>query len=849
MKLQVHRHGTDDGEMARCCGGHAVAPTGKAIDPVCGMRVDPETARHRAEHAGTPYLFCGAGCRTKFEADPARYVDPARKRVAETAPAAPGAAYTCPMHPEVRQDNPGSCPLCGMALEPATITAEAAPNHELIDFTRRFWVGLALGLPVFALEMGNHLLGMAHAIERQRMNWIGLALATPVMLGVGWPFLARGWRSLATRHLNMFTLIAIGTLSAWSYSVVATLAPGLFPAAMRDDGGGVPVFFEAAAVIVVLVLLGQILELRARDVTAGAIRALLDLAPKTARRVGQDGREEDVPATEIAIGDQVRVRPGEAVPVDGTVVDGRSSVDESMLTGESMPVAKTMRDTVVGGTLNGSGTLVVRADRVGADTMLARIVGLVADAQRSRAPVQGLADRVAGWFVPAVLAVAVAAFAAWMLAGPEPRLSHALVAAVSVLIIACPCALGLATPMSVTVGIGRGASSGILIRDAAALERLEAVDTLLVDKTGTLTQGRPSVTAIVVADGGRPPPPRSLARDSNPPPPHAEVAGVAGPRSTLHRCASFEASPCEAPQDEEGGRGPVEREDDVLRLAAAVERGSEHPVAAAILRAAEERGLTVPEARDADYPAGKGARATVDDKPTLVGSLAWLGEAGIDVAALATDAERLRIGGATVIGVARDGHVEGLLAITDPVKATTRAALDALRQDGVRIVMVTGDGRTTAEAIARDLAIETVEAEVLPEQKAGLVERYRRGGHVVAMAGDGVNDAPALAVADIGIAMGTGTDVAIASAGITLAAGDLARLVEARRLSRATMRNIRQNLAFAFAYNAAGVPIAAGLLYPVTGWLLSPMIAAAAMALSSVSVIANALRLKRAVLV
>lgn len=775
-----------------CAGGGDGSARPSAVDPVCGMSVDPATARHTARQAGTTYHFCCGGCRAKFEADPARYLDPARAEAArrEAARAPAGTVFTCPMHPEMRQPSPGSCPICGMALEPETVTAEAPPNHELIDFTRRFWIGLALTLPVVVLEMGDHLFGLARALGRTGANWIGLALATPVVAWVGWPFLDRGWRSLASRQLNMFTLIAIGTGAAWTYSAAATLAPGLFPAPMRDRDGGVPVFFEASSVITVLVLLGQILELRARDATAGAVRALLDLSPKTARRVGQDGREADVPLAEVGVGDLLRVRPGEAVPVDGTVAEGRSTVDESMLTGEPIPVEKAAAARVVGGTMNGSGTLLIRADKVGRDTVLARIVQLVSQAQRSRAPVQRLADRVAGWFVPAVLAVAALAFAAWLAVGPEPRLSHALVAAVSVLIIACPCALGLATPMSVTVGIGRAARSGILIRDAAALERLDAVDTLLVDKTGTLTLGRPEVTATVAAEG-------------------------------------FAAA-------------------QVLRLAASAERGSEHPLASAILRAAAERGLALGTAAGADYPAGKGATATVDGSRIRVGSAAWLAAEGVGTAALDGRAEDLRRTGATAVFVAVDDWVAGLLAIADPVKPSTRAALDALREDGVRIVMVTGDARTTAEAVARDLGIEAVEAEVLPEDKAELVARYRGARGTVAMAGDGVNDAPALAAADVGIAMGTGTDVAIASAAVTLASGDLARLVEARRLSRATMRNIRQNLVFAFAYNAAGVPIAAGLLYPVLGWTLSPMIAALAMALSSVSVIGNALRLRNA---
>ncbi|WP_375457623.1 heavy metal translocating P-type ATPase [uncultured Enterovirga sp.] len=770
-----------------CCSGHAHdhAPVA-AVDPVCGMTVDPATATHRADHSGEEFLFCSAGCRTKFVADPGRYLGDT-----EAAPAAPvpdGTVFTCPMHPEVRQVGPGSCPLCGMALEPDTVTAESGPNHELLDFTRRFTVGLALTLPLVALEMGRHLLGLRHGLPQQSVNWLGLALATPVVFWIGWPFLARGARSLATRHLNMFTLIAIGTAAAWLYSVVATVAPGLFPPAMRDHHGAVPTFFEAACVITVLVLLGQILELRARDSTSAAIRALLDLSPRSARRIADDGREEDVALDTVQVGDRLRVRPGEAVPVDGIVVEGLSAVDESMVSGEAMPVPKEVGATVIGATVNGSGALVIRAERVGRDTMLARIVRMVSEAQRSRAPIQRLADRVSGLFVPAVLGIALLTFAAWIVLGPEPRLAHALAAAVAVLIIACPCALGLATPMSITVGIGRGAGVGILIRDAEALERLERVDTLLVDKTGTLTEGRPDVTRIVAAPG-------------------FEEAGL-------------------------------------LRLAAAVERASEHPLADAIVRAAEVRGLAQPPVADFDSPTGRGASGTVEGQRIRLGNAAWLAEEGVDVGAFGPKAEVLAAEGASVIFVAIGDRPAGMMAIADPIRPSARDALDALAGEGIRVVMVTGDARTTAEAVARRLGIDGVEAGVRPDGKAALVERYRREGRVVAMAGDGINDAPALAAADVGIAMGTGTDVAIASAGITLLGGDLGRIATARRLSRATMRNIRQNLAFAFLYNALGVPVAAGLLYPVFGLLLSPMIAAAAMALSSVSVIGNALRLR-----
>ena len=750
------------------------------------MSVDPATAKHRAEHEGRDYVFCCAGCRTKFLAEPDRYLDPAK--AAPAPPIAEGAIYTCPMHPEVQQVGPGSCPLCGMALEPSTVTADAGPNPELVDFTRRFSVAAALTLPIFAIEMGGHLLGLTHRIGQGTANWIGLVLATPVVLWAGWPFFERGWRSIVSRNLNMFTLVAIGTGAAWLYSVIATVAPGLFPAAVRDEGGAVPVYFEAAAVITVLVLLGQILELRARDSTSGAIRGLLDLSPKTARRIRADGSEEEVELDVIGVGDRVRVRPGEKVPADGTVFDGRSAVDESMITGESMPVTKEAGARVIGGTVNGSGSLVVRAENVGRETTIARIVQLVADSQRSRAPIQRLADRVAGWFVPAVLAVSAVAFAAWWAFGPEPRLSYALLAAVAVLIIACPCALGLATPMSITVGVGRGAAAGVLVRNAEALERLERVDTLLIDKTGTLTEGKPAVTAI------------------------GPAAGFA--------------------------------DTEVLRLAAGVEQASEHPLAQAILRAAAEKRIVPPPVSGFDAPAGRGALGVVDGRRVVLGNAAFLEREGADPAPLAAEAEKLRRGGATAVFAAIDGRLAGVIGIADPVKASAAETVATLRREGIRVVMVTGDNHTTAQAVAVRLGIEDVEAEILPDGKAAIVARYRAEGRVVAVAGDGVNDAPALAAADVGIAMGTGADIAMESAGITLLAGDLSGLVRALRLSRATMRNIRQNLVFAFAYNAAGVPVAAGVLYPVLGLLLSPMIAAAAMALSSVSVIGNALRLR-----
>lgn len=754
-----------------------------AIDPVCGMKVNPATARHRFAYQGQDYLFCSGRCRERFEAEPEKYLKP---REAEP-PAPAGTIYTCPMHPEVRQQGPGSCPICGMALEPEQVSLDDAPDPELIDMVRRFWIALALTTPVFVIEMGRHL-GLMHLVPGVWSNWISLVLATPVVLWAGAPFFARGWRSLLTRNLNMFTLIAIGTGVAWLYSMVGTLAPQLFPPAFRDMDGAVNVYFEAAAVITVLVLLGQVLELRARAQTSGAIRSLLGLAPKTARRVTAQG-DEDVAIDAIAVGDALRVRPGEKIPVDGVVTEGQSFVDEAMVTGESMPVSKAVGAKVIGGTVNQAGGLVLRAEKIGRDTMLARIVDMVARAQRSRAPIQRLADRVAGWFVPAVIVAALAAFAAWMAFGPEPRFTFALVAAVTVLIIACPCALGLATPMSIMVGIGRGAHSGILIRDAQALERLERIDTLVIDKTGTLTEGKPKVVGIIAAEG-------------------------------------------------------VE-ENQLLRLAASVERGSEHPLARAILDAATTRKLDLGAVGDFASPSGKGATGTVDGKSIALGNAALMAERNVVTTALDDAAEAARQQGSTAIFVAIDGRAAGVIAIADPIKPSAQAALAALRGDGLRIVMLTGDNVTTARAVAGTLGIDEIEAGVLPERKSEVVQRLLSEGRRVAMVGDGVNDAPALAAADVGIAMGSGTDVAIESAGVTLLTGDLAGLVRARRLSVATMRNIRQNLAFAFLYNAAGVPIAAGVLYPVFGILLSPMLGAAAMALSSVSVIGNALRLAR----
>jgi len=759
---------------------HATAP---AIDPVCGMKVDPHTAKHRATHQGRPYYFCCAGCRTKFKADPGRYLTEEKKA---PPPAPPGAIYTCPMHPEVRQSGPGSCPICGMALEPELVTLEEGPSAELGDMRRRFWIGVVLALPVLALEMGAHLVGPL--VGAQVSNWVQLAFATPVVLWAGWPFFVRGWQSIVRRSLNMFTLIAIGTGVAWAYSVVATLVPGIFPTAFRAPDGSVAVYFEAAAVITVLVLLGQVLELKAREQTSGAIKALLRLAPTTARRIDASGNEGDVGLDEVRVGDRLRVRPGDKVPLDGEVIEGRSNVDESMVTGEPLPVQKTPGAKVIGGTINGQGSFIMRAEKVGRDTMLAQIVQMVAQAQRSRAPIQRLADLVASWFVPAVIAIAVLAFIAWSIWGPAPAMGYALIAAVSVLIIACPCALGLATPMSIMVGVGRGAGAGVLIKNAEALERLEKVDTLVVDKTGTLTEGKPKVTAIRPAPG-------------------------------------FD-------------------ETDLLRLAASLENASEHPLAAAIVEAAKERSLRLSPVSDFDSPTGKGVVGKVDGRAVALGNARFLAAQGADVSALQGEADALRRDGATAIFAAIDARAAGVIAIADPVKHTTPAAIKALRDEGMRIVMLTGDDRTTAEAVARKLGIDEVQAEVLPEQKGAIVQRLRSEGKVVAMAGDGVNDAPALAAADVGIAMGTGTDVAIESAGVTLLRGDLQGIVQARRLSRAVMGNIRQNLFFAFVYNAAGVPVAAGVLYPLFGLLLSPIIAAAAMALSSVSVIANSLRLR-----
>src|SRR5437868_6722279 len=773
------------GKVKACCADHAGHGHQQAVlDPVCGMRVDPATSKHRFDHQGESFHFCSAGCRTKFAADPAKHLDK-QKPQAETPE---GTTYTCPMHPQIRQLGPGSCPICGMALEPVVASLDTAPNPELADMTRRFWIGLVLATPAVVLEMGGHLVGGHGLIDPTLSNWIQLAFATPVVLWAGWPFFVRGWQSLLTRNLNMFTLIAMGTAVAYGYSLVGTLVPQLFPATLRGHGGAVAVYFEAAAVITVLVLLGQVLELRAREATSGAIKALLQLAPKTARRVGDDGADHEVEIDQLKVGDRLRVRPGEKVPVDGIILEGRSALDEALVTGESMPVTKEADGKVSAGTLNQSGSFVMRADKVGRDTLLAQIVQMVADAQRSRAPIQRLADQVASWFVPAVIVAAVVAFGVWALLGPEPRLAFGMVAAVSVLIIACPCALGLATPMSIMVGVGRGAQAGVLIKNAEALERMEKIDTLVVDKTGTLTEGKPKVVAIVPAIGFR--------------------------------------------------------ETEILRLAASVERASEHPLADAIIRAAKERSLDLSKVDEFDSPTGKGVTGKIDGKPVLLGNSNFLTSLGVETALLNADGERLRGDGATVINIAVDGKLAGLFAIADPVKQSTPDALKELAAQGIKVIMLTGDNRTTASAVARKLGIDDVEAEVLPDQKSAVVAKLKKAGRIVAMAGDGVNDAPALAAADVGIAMGTGTDVAMESAGITLLKGDLGGIVRARKLSQATMSNIRQNLFFAFIYNAAGIPIAAGVLYPHFGVLLSPIIAAAAMALSSVSVVGNALRLR-----
>ncbi|MFO1155071.1 MAG: heavy metal translocating P-type ATPase [Rhodospirillales bacterium] len=771
--------------------GSFLAPALLMKDPVCGMSVDPRAGKPHYTYEGVTYHFCCPRCREKFAASPESFLTPpSAAHPAKTKPADPDAVYTCPMHPEIEQVGPGDCPLCGMALEPKTVTLSDGPSAEYVDMRRRFWISAVLAVPLVALAMGRHLVpGTFHQLPAIGLNWIEFILATPIVAWAACPFLVRFWSSVRTMRLNMWTLIGLGVGAAYLFSVVATLAPSIFPAAFRGHGGEVAVYFEAAAVIVVLILLGQILEIRAREQTGDAIRALLGLAPDTARVVGDDGSEQDVALDRLQPGDRLRVRPGEKVPVDGSVIEGRSSVDESMLTGEPVPVEKAAGAKVTGGTLNGSGSFIMRAERVGRETMLARIVELVAQAQRSRAPIQRLADVVAGYFVPAVISVAIVAFILWSVFGPPPAMAFALVAAVSVLIIACPCALGLATPMSIMVGSGRGAQLGVLIRDAEALERLAAVDTLVVDKTGTLTEGRPKLVAVIPAEGFA--------------------------------------------------------EEDLLRLAASVEMGSEHPLAAAIVDGARERRVDIRAGSGFESLTGKGVSATVDGRRVALGNDQLMAVLGIDMEVLSEAAERRRADGETVMYLVVENALAGLIAVADPIKATTADALATLRADGLRIVMLTGDSARTAGAVASRLGIEEVEADVLPDRKNQVIRDLRQQGRVVAMAGDGINDAPALAAADVGIAMGTGADIAMESAGVTLVKGDLRGVARARLLSAAVMRNIKQNLFFAFVYNALGVPIAAGILYPVFGILLSPVIAAAAMSLSSVSVIGNALRLRR----
>ncbi|PLP57221.1 copper-translocating P-type ATPase [Mesorhizobium loti] len=757
-----------------------------ARDPVCGMDVDRASARHFLRYEGEKFYFCSESCQKKFEADPKAYLG---DRPAP-APLSMGTQYTCPMHPEIIRDKPGSCPICGMALEPMMPTGDEGPNPELVDFTRRFWVSAVLSIPLLVITMGP-MVGLPFLrdwLGEQAAVWVELVLATPVVLWAALPFFERGWASIVNRSPNMWTLISLGVGAAYIYSVVATLFPDIFPHQFRGHGGTVPVYFEAAAVIIALVFLGQVLELRAREKTGSAIRALLDLAPKTARLIDADGSEKDVPLDQVTGGDRLRVRPGESVPVDGIVLEGRSSVDESMITGEPVPVEKVEGDALTGGTLNKNGSLVMLAEKVGSETTLARIVELVAKAQRSRAPIQSLADRVSFYFVPAVVLIAIVAFIAWAVFGPEPSLVFAIVAAVSVLIIACPCALGLATPMSIMTATGRGAQAGVLIKDAAALERFASVNTLVVDKTGTLTEGKPKLTDVIAADGMS--------------------------------------------------------EDELLGMAAALEKGSEHPLAEAIVGGAEERGLKIAAAADFEAVTGKGVSGTVAGRKVALGNPAMMTELGLDAAALADRAGTLQTEGKTAMYVAIDGRLAGIVAVADPIKATAAEAIRALHDQNITVVMATGDNERTAKAIAKRLGIDQVRANMLPEHKSALIEELRSRGGIVAMAGDGVNDAPALAAADVGIAMGTGADVAMESAGITLVKGDLTGIVRARRLAKGTLANIRQNLFFAFLYNVAGVPVAAGVLYPLFGALLSPMLAAAAMSLSSVSVIANSLRLR-----
>ncbi|RSL15461.1 Cu+-exporting ATPase [Edaphobacter aggregans] len=774
---------------------HAVVPATAtlSVDPVCGMKVPVETAKWSVEHSGKTWYFCGQSCLKKFEANPEKY-DGTQQHTQQSTPVAeptPGIEYTCPMHPEIIRDKPGSCPICGMALEPLTATDDDTANPELISMSRRLWIGTVLTLPLLAIMFSDLLPShpLHNFINGRSLGWLEFALATPVVLWAGWPFFERGWSSIVHRSLNMFTLIAIGTGSAYLYSVVAVVVPGIFPASFRDEQGDLGLYFEAAAVITLLVLLGQVLELQARSRTSSAIKALLSLAPKTARRIAANGTEADVALSEIQVGDRIRIRPGEKVPTDGSVIEGRSSVDESMVTGESVPIEKSAGHPVIGGTINGTGTLVMQAERVGADTLLAQIIKMVGEAQRTRAPIQRVADKVASWFVPAVLLASLITFIVWSIFGPAPSYAHALINAVAVLIIACPCALGLATPMAIMVGTGRGAHEGILIRNAEALEVFEKVDTLVLDKTGTLTEGKPRLTAVIAAQG-------------------------------------FDQT-------------------NILQSAASLENSSEHPLASALIAAAKEKGMELTPASDFQSSTGKGIRGLVQGRRIGVGNAALMQEIGATCDGLHDEAESLRKDGHTVVFIASDGHCAGLIAVADPIKASSFEAIQQLKSEGIRVVMVTGDNHTTAAAVAGKLGVD-FESDVSPSQKGDVIKKLRAQGKVVAMAGDGVNDAPALAQANVGIAMGTGTDVAIAAGGITLVKGDLRGIVRARRLSQRTMKNIRQNLFFAFVYNAAGVPIAAGVLYPAFGLLLSPMIAAAAMSFSSVSVIANSLRLRTA---
>lgn len=771
-----------------CCHQHAPEENGtgddyRVKDPVCGMDVDPHKTAHHTEHEGRHWYFCSARCKEKFEADPEAYLNPQ-----EAAPADPDATYTCPMHPEIEQVGPGSCPICGMALEPKEVSREAKKNPELVDFTRRFWIGLALTVPVFVLEMAGHVVPGLHLLPAAMSNWVQLVLATPVVLWAGYPFFERGLASLKSGNLNMFTLIAMGTGAAWIASVAAVLFPGIYPETFLTESGAPPVYFEASAVIVVLVLLGQMLELRAREATGNALRALLDLTPETAIRV-RDGEEEEIPATLIEAGDRLRVKPGAKIPADGRIVDGRTSVDESMVTGEPVPAEKGEGDKVIGGTVNGRGGFIMEAEHVGKETLLSRIVQRVSEAQRSRAPIQGVADKVAGVFVPAVVLVALVAAVLWAIYGPAPQLSHALLVAVSVLIIACPCALGLATPMSIMTGMGAGAKAGILIRNAEALEQFEKIETLVLDKTGTLTEGKPKLVHLEAAEGWE--------------------------------------------------------KNDLLQLAASVERASEHPLADAVVQAAEEEGVALKDVSSFEAETGQGVRASFEGRDVLIGNAKLLEKNGVRSEALREEAQKREEGGATVIYVAVEGMLAGFLAIEDPVKEAAKKAVEDLHARGLTLVMMTGDAEGPARAVAKKLGIDEVYSGLLPEDKHKRIEERVKRGERVAMAGDGINDAPALAAAHVGIAMGDGSDVAMETASLTLLNGDISALVKAHTLSRNVMRNIRQNLFFAFVYNALGVPVAAGVLYPVFGLLLSPMIAAAAMSLSSVSVVGNALRLGR----